>query len=383
MKKIFLFIIIALTTLSVYSQSEGDCWYGMRADSSEYELIIFNNSNKVGDCLSIGEGECYWVEIKTDDGYYYIMNNKSGLYLQPEKNLPSENSKIIQAAPNGSDIQKWIRISAGDYFNYYLPKLNENLYITVVGASVTLQPYTGLPQKSYVCFPYNTQIQTINGIIDIENIKSGMQILSYNPQIQQTEFATVKELQIHTDTTYQLTKITFINNNLLYASTNKNITLFEIEATANHPILTTKGLKKISEINKRDTILYYSEFDNKLQECTILDINRKSRTVDKVYNIKLTNDNLYIANGLIASPKCPFVYAKKNGTYQKIDEILRNQMSSKLDKYDYLDIPYEMINNGKLTVKISEEKDEISYLDHIYLQVGDKTIKPICDKDIL
>ena len=80
---------------------------------------------------------------------------------------------------------------------------------------------------------------------------------------------------------------------------------------------------------------------------------------------------------------CPFVYIKQNNVYIKQGEIIKNQNSKELDKYDYLEIPFEMIENNILEIKISEEKDEISYLDHIYLQVGNKIIQPECKTEIL
>ena len=381
-KSILLFALLISMIINVFSQK--DCWYGMRTDSSEYELIIFNNSQEVGAYLSIGKGDCSWKEIKTDDGYYYILNQNSGLYLMPEKNLPIAGNKIIQAAPNGTDIQKWIRISAGSYSYYYLPKLNENLYITVIGAHVTLQQYKGITQKSYICFPKNTLLNLQNGsTIQIRDLKKGTQILSYNPQTKKTEFAKVEKLIIHNDTTYNLTRITFTNSQTLYASLNDEIELLQIEGTENHPILTTDGYRTLGNITENDKILYYSEFNNKIIECSILQVEKNYRTVNEVYNIKLENGNPYIINNIIASPKCPFVYVKQNGIYQQIDEILKNQVSDKLDRYDYLEIPFEMIENNTLEIKIAEIKDEISYLDHIYLQVGEQIIQAECKTEIL
>ena len=125
------------------------------------------------------------------------------------------------------------------------------------------------------CFPATTQIQTADMYIEIQNVKKGMKILSYNSQTQQVEFEKVEKLIIHNDTTYNLTRITFINSQTLYVSLNNDIELLQIEGTANHPILTTNGYKPLGDITENDKILYHSEFDNKIIECSVLQVERK------------------------------------------------------------------------------------------------------------
>lgn len=348
--------------------SEGLC--AVRTSKNIWKYIDINGENAFKNKTFTGAGDFHNGKalIVTLDGETKILL-KNGSELKTD--IPLDNEYCDLKDKHYSYNKDIIQLS--------ITKNGTNSYTEMNTGKVIWQSKKGYNW----CFQSYTLIETQNGGILIKDIKQGMEILSFNPKTKQTEIATVKELQIHTDTMYQLTKITFINNNLLYASTNNDIILFEIEATENHPILTTTGLKEISEINETDTLLYYSDFHQELQECTILNISRNNQTVNEVYNIILENGNLYIANGLIASPKCPFVYVKNNGSFEKIDEILKNQMTSKLDKYNYLNIPYEMVDNRKLTVKISEEKEEISYLDHIYLQVGNKIITPICEKNIL
>ncbi|MFM7667979.1 MAG: hypothetical protein ACKO7D_07300, partial [Bacteroidota bacterium] len=57
-------------------------------------------------------------------------------------------------------------------------------------------------------------------------------------------------------------------------------------------------------------------------------------------------------------------------------EILRNQVSDKLNREDVLELPHNSIANGKLEVKIEEVKDEISFIDNIYLKIDDCIIYP-------
>jgi hypothetical protein len=132
----------------------------------------------------------------------------------------------------------------------------------------------------------------------------------------------------------------------------------------------------ISELNTNDTLLYYEESTGDLQECTILELIPGSSLAKDVYNVVLDEDHLYMVNGLLASPKCPFVYVFKDGNQQCIDEILKNQISCKLDKYDMLEIPLSK-KERVVKIKLSEEKNEITFLDHIYLKIGGQMIYPI------
>lgn len=73
---------------------------------------------------------------------------------------------------------------------------------------------------------------------------------------------------------------------------------------------------------------------------------------------------------------CPFVYVKQDNSYLFVGEIIKNQVSIASDSYDNIEIPFDMITDNSLTIKITEEKDEISFIDHIYLQIGNQILYP-------
>jgi hypothetical protein len=228
------------------------------------------------------------------------------------------------------------------------------------------------------CFVENTPIlNTENQEIKIKDVKSGMTVRTYNSLAKKMEISEVKQLLEHKDKEYSLTKVVFINSNSLYASNSDELTLLEIQGTDNHPLLTNNGVKKIAELSLSDKLMYYNISTGLVEECEILNIVKNNKTVYAVYNLKFSNKNsFYLANGIPASSKCPFVHVKINGEYQLVDEILRNQVSNKLDREDVLEIPSKSISNGKLEVKIEEIKDEISFIDNIYLKIDDVIIYP-------
>jgi hypothetical protein len=228
------------------------------------------------------------------------------------------------------------------------------------------------------CFVENTPIlNTENQEIKIKDVKSGMTVRTYNSLAKKMEISEVKQLLEHKDKEYSLTKVVFINSNCLYASNSDELSLLEIQGTDNHPLLTNNGVKKIGELSLSDKLKYYNMSTGLVEECEILNIVKNNKKVNAVYNLKFSNKNsFYLVNGIPASSKCPFVHVKINGEYQLVDEILRNQVSNKLDREDVLEIPSKSISNGKLEVKIEEIKDEISFIDNIYLKIDDVIIYP-------
>ena len=360
-------------------------FYGMRIDSSEINLIIFNESLEPNTPLSIsteGQNDLVWRFEKTDDGYYYIINSKSALYLEPANYPITTGTKVIQNPPKGNDNQKWKLLTSGQYTYYVLPKLNDNLYLTNYGANITLSEFSnlnGVIQKWGLsdCFPENSMVKTDKGqSIKISEVKKGQRLISYNQWSRKIEFATVDTLLVHSAKEYSLTKITFINTDFIVAGINNGIFLQEVEATENHPIMTNNGYERIGDLKKGDTIQYYSSLDDKINEGILVSVERNFRKVNEVYNIKFNNGNSYILNSVIASPKCPFVSIKTENSLVEISEILRNQMSPKLELMDKVLIPIKYADKTELIIRIDERKDEVTFFNQIYLQVNEQKIFP-------
>jgi len=84
----------------------------------------------------------------------------------------------------------------------------------------------------------------------------------------------------------------------------------------------------------------------------------------------------YIVNHTIASPKCPYVSILNDDEIFEVSEILRNQLSHFLDKFEYIEIPITNISGNVLNIRIDERKDEISYIDNVYLMADNEICIP-------
>jgi hypothetical protein len=324
-----------------------------------------------------------------ESSYYFdgalssITKYKNGLFFESyskdigtgelSEGQVDENGKIIEIEKIVFETRgkaSTIKNEDGEFINYeYL--LN--------GTKVSKKEYWEMWEFYFGgCFAENTPIlNTENQEIKIKDVKSGMTVRTFNSLTKKMEVAEVKQLLEHKDKEYLLTKVVFINSNSLYASNSEELSLLEIQGTDNHPLLTNNGVKKIGELSLSDKLKYYNMSTGLVEECEILNIVKNNKTVNTVYNLKFNNKNsFYLVNGIPASGKCPFVHVKINGEYQLVDEILRNQVSDKLNRENVLELPHNSIANGKLEIKIEEIKDEISFIDNIYIKIGDKVIYP-------
>ena len=80
---------------------------------------------------------------------------------------------------------------------------------------------------------------------------------------------------------------------------------------------------------------------------------------------------------------CPFVYLNQNIENKFQGEILRHLDKQNKEGWQRLKVFPENIENGKIKITLSEEKDEETYLNALYLEVNDKKILPtITDNQI-
>ena len=74
---------------------------------------------------------------------------------------------------------------------------------------------------------------------------------------------------------------------------------------------------------------------------------------------------------------CPFLYFQMDdGKNHFYSEVIKNQNNIDLDKEDTLAINTRYIVNGKLTIILKEEKDEISFIDYLKLVINGTEVNP-------
>lgn len=73
---------------------------------------------------------------------------------------------------------------------------------------------------------------------------------------------------------------------------------------------------------------------------------------------------------------CPFLYVYGDGGYVKLGEILGDLMDESLEKMEARRIRPEFVVNGRLKIRIAEERHELTFLNAVALRAGGRLLKP-------
>jgi hypothetical protein len=184
-------------------------------------------------------------------------------------------------------------------------KLSPNAYLTYSWALYNL---IGQLSNDYqnICFTASTLITMADGTEKlIKDIQKGDMILSYDLPSSKPVTSKVSELIIHKNNSYEITRITLNNEKMILASSKNSYTnnFFFLEATSNHPVLTSNGVKTIGELTTSDRLWYYDFSLNKFFDLPIIETKLNFKKVTDVYNVILENNDNYIANKMVVLMK--------------------------------------------------------------------------------
>ncbi|MFT5435320.1 MAG: hypothetical protein ACI9OJ_006037 [Myxococcota bacterium] len=73
---------------------------------------------------------------------------------------------------------------------------------------------------------------------------------------------------------------------------------------------------------------------------------------------------------------CPWLYAMVDGQWQKLEEVLKDVVGRAEQTTTRTAIPAAAARDGQVTLRIAEEKREVTHLDRVVLRVGDFLIAP-------
>ncbi|MDR6195857.1 hypothetical protein [Siphonobacter sp. SORGH_AS_0500] len=159
-------------------------------------------------------------------------------------------------------------------------------------------------EKIEYCFPAEALVTLANGTTKaISEVTTGDQVQSYDSVTKSSEIATVEELTVHADQTFDLTRLTLVDAaTKVTASATTNWETVTLEATANHPVLTENGVKKMSEVRVGDALYYRDAETNTFKKYDVFTTQSAVRSVNKVYNLK-TDKATYVVNGTVVMTK--------------------------------------------------------------------------------
>lgn len=123
----------------------------------------------------------------------------------------------------------------------------------------------------FACFTAGTEISTPEGAVAIEQMAFGDQVISFGTVNEVTELHDMGEADI-----YEL-----------------NTPSFAVETTQTEVFMTPDGKKPLTELSEGESVMTVNGFE---LITSIVETGRK----EKVYELELTGDNMFYANGILA-----------------------------------------------------------------------------------
>ncbi|GAA4413598.1 hypothetical protein GCM10023187_42080 [Nibrella viscosa] len=152
------------------------------------------------------------------------------------------------------------------------------------------------------CFPANAQVTLANREIKaIQEIKPGDAVMAYdNGRMGAT---TVREVQVHDAQDFAITAVWLTVGDEVTASTRSALTApMVLEATANHPVLTATGKKRMGDLRNGDVLYRFDETSTSVVAWKVAMVQSRARTVKTVYNL-VTEKGSFVINDFVVHDK--------------------------------------------------------------------------------
>lgn len=318
MKKLFYSILALLITLTSFAQEAAKT--GIK--NTEYDLIKKISIKNLDKDTYIKDGGF----VLDNSSQPYVFKFSDGLerriyvYKVMEATGMSEiaNLMIFTTPKNGKQIPLVVPnpLAEKEVWGKYIDDLKEGEK-TIMGFSsciafVMAKEFSGVSgdkskdeDKYEYCFPGNALVTMADGSTkEIAAIKEGDSVMSYNVNTNTEEETLVEKVEIHESNRFALTTLSLIDPNAMIEAT-LNASKFDLkvlEATANHPLLTSTGTTKMGDIKVGDILYFYEKDAKAFKEFKVFTTHKDSKMVEKVYNL-ITQKNNYLVNSIVVQKK--------------------------------------------------------------------------------
>ncbi|MEJ7738376.1 MAG: Hint domain-containing protein [Chitinophagaceae bacterium] len=157
-----------------------------------------------------------------------------------------------------------------------------------------------------ICFPGDEEVAMADGNKKLlSDIKTGDKVISVDPVTRQPAIVTVKSLTVHEAKNYAITQLILVHAKEQLTAGALEVELFtrQLEATPNHPVTTTTGVKSIGSVKAGEEVLCRNTKTGKYEVFTVWDKTEKAMGIQKVYNIDADAGSTFIINGVMVMQK--------------------------------------------------------------------------------
>ncbi len=157
-----------------------------------------------------------------------------------------------------------------------------------------------------ICFPGNQEVAMANGAKKaLQDIQPGDQVLTIDPLTLKANTITVKQLVVHNAENYAITSLLVIAAQEKQTPQGNIITLHSkvLQATPNHPMLTTAGRKPIGEIYTGEQVVCLDEATHTYRAYTVFNKTVAAGGLQKVYNMEVAGGSTFMMNDVMVMQK--------------------------------------------------------------------------------
>ncbi|GAB3918743.1 hypothetical protein GCM10028804_09100 [Larkinella terrae] len=154
------------------------------------------------------------------------------------------------------------------------------------------------------CFPANAVVTLADRQTKtIDQVKTGDEVMAYDAKTRLLVPAKVQEISIHQKPDLAIAGVWITPVQEVSASRSASLTKpVLLEATANHPVQTATGAKKVGDLQSGDVLYRFDGATRSVAAWKVARIESNLRTVEKVYNL-VTDRGSYLVNDVVVLDK--------------------------------------------------------------------------------
>lgn len=154
-----------------------------------------------------------------------------------------------------------------------------------------------------ICFPGEMRVSMGDGTSkQLSEVRPGDIVLAVDPVTNVRRAVVVKELTVHAVKNYAITNLTLLSVDVR-GDHEVRLSSRVLEATPNHPMMTSAGEKKAGEMVVGDRVVCLDEATGRYAQYVVWDKTETAGGLQPVYNIVAGGGSTFIMNGVMVMQK--------------------------------------------------------------------------------
>lgn len=157
-----------------------------------------------------------------------------------------------------------------------------------------------------ICFPGDEKVTMIGGLKKkIKDVSAGDEIITIDLASSKESIVKVKELTIHDAKNYALTRLLLVSAKTSSTTDGFDVLLTNkiLQATPNHPVMTTDGTRKMGEVTQGQEVLCLNDKTGLYEHFTVLKKTQHAGGLQQVFNIIADGGSTLLINGVVVMQK--------------------------------------------------------------------------------